>query len=52
MKKANQSKKEYLYLSIKKIEDFKISRIIYTNIAKDGLKKGIDRLGSKRIIKK
>ena len=34
-----------------KIEDFKISRIIYTNIARDGLKKGIDRLGSKKIIK-
>jgi phosphoribosylformimino-5-aminoimidazole carboxamide ribotide isomerase len=36
---------------LKKIEDFKISRIIYTNIARDGLKKGIDRLGSKKIIK-
>lgn len=36
---------------LKKIEDFKISRIIYTNIARDGLKKGIDRLGSRKIIK-
>ena len=46
----NKSKIKVLNF-LKKIEDFKISRIIYTNIAKDGLKKGIDRLGSKRIIK-